>query len=54
MDFMTDGVMPTDKEDATKIKRLSLRYFVQDGQLYRRGYQDRPLRCIRVEEAKEV
>jgi len=49
IDFIRDGVVPTEKVDAMGLKRRPPKFYVQEGQLYRRGYFNRPLHCITKE-----
>lgn len=47
-------VLPNNRSDAMKIKRESLRFFVERGQLFGRGLDQAPLRCISSDEVTRM
>ena len=49
---MTKGILPQKHTEKYKLKRLATRYFVQNGVLFKKGYDRDPLRCLGPEEAK--
>lgn len=54
MEYLAQGILPTDKTLAHQLKKLVVRYFLQDGILFKRGYSRDPLRCLGPREAREV
>lgn len=46
--------MPPNSPDVMKIQRKSLRFFVDDGILFRRGFNQVPLRYIASDEVAKV
>ena len=51
---MAQGTLPTDRPLAHQLKKLAVRYFLQNGILFKKGYSGDPLRCLRLREDKEV
>ena len=45
MEYLAQGILPTDKTLAHQLKKLADRYFLQNGILFKRGYSGDPLRC---------
>ena len=54
MECLAQGILPTDWTLANQLKKLVVRYFLQNGILFKRGYSGDPLRCLGPREAKEV
>ena len=54
MDCLAQGILPTDWTLANQLKKLVVRYFLQNGILFKRGYSGDPLRCLGPREAREV
>jgi len=52
--YLAQGILPTDRELAHKLKKLACRYFLQNDILFKRGYHGDPLRCLGPKEAREV
>ena len=48
--YIRDGVLPTDKKQAKRLKCRAARYTLLDGVLYRRGFTLPLLRCLDDEE----
>lgn len=46
MNFLLHEVLPSNHLDAKKIKRKSERFFVQEFQMFRRGFNQAPLKCL--------
>lgn len=54
MEFLQSGSLPAEKKDAVTIKKKSQRFFLQNGELFRRRFNDKPLRCLELGEAKDL
>ena len=54
MEYLAQGILPTDKTLACQLKKLVVRYFLQNGILFKKGYDGDPLRCLGLREAREV
>ena len=54
MEYLAQGILPTDKTLAHQLKKLVVRYFLQNKILFKRGYGGDPLRCLGPSEAREV
>ena len=54
MEYLTQGILPTDRMLAHQLKKLAIRYFLQNGILFKKGYSRDPLRCLGVREAKKA
>ena len=54
MECLAQGILPTDWTLANQLKKLVVRYFLQNGILFKRGYSGDPLRCLGPREAREV
>jgi hypothetical protein len=46
--------LPPNPKDAYHLKRLGLRYFVEGGTLFRKGFHGEPLRCLSLPESQMV
>uniref|UniRef100_A0A2N9IAI1 Uncharacterized protein n=1 Tax=Fagus sylvatica TaxID=28930 RepID=A0A2N9IAI1_FAGSY len=44
----------SNEEDVYRLKRLALRYFVEGGTLFRKGFHGEPLRCLSLSESQMV
>uniref|UniRef100_A0A2N9HPH6 Integrase catalytic domain-containing protein n=1 Tax=Fagus sylvatica TaxID=28930 RepID=A0A2N9HPH6_FAGSY len=44
----------SNEEDVYRLKRLALRYFVEKGTLFRKGFHGEPLRCLSLSESQMV
>ena len=54
LDFLIEGILPTDNKEAFNIKRIAKRYFVEGENLYRKGFNGEPLRCVDKEEVGKL
>ena len=54
MECLAQGILPTDWTLANQLKKLVVRYFLQNGILFKRGYSGDPLRCLGPREARDV
>ena len=52
--YLAQGILPTDRKLAHKLKKLAGRYFLQNDILFKKGYRGDPLRCLGPKEAREV
>ena len=52
MDYLVQGILPTDRTLAHQLKKLVVKYFLQNGILFKRGYSGDPLRCLGPREAR--
>ena len=51
---MAQGILPTDKTLAHQLRKLAVRYFLQNGILFKKGYRGDPLICRGPKEAREA
>ena len=54
MEYLAQGILPTDRTLAHQLKKLVIRYFLQNEILFKKGYNGDPLRCLGPREAREV
>ena len=54
IDYLGNDTLPENKVDAIRVKRRALRFFLDQGELYRRGFEREPLACLSKDEANEV
>ena len=54
MEYLTQGILPTNRTLAQQLKKLVVRYFLQNVILFKKGYSGDPLRCLGPKEAREV
>ena len=54
MEYLAQGILPTDRTFAHQLRKLAIRYFLQNGILFKREYNGDPLRCLGPREAREV
>ena len=54
MQYLAEGVLPQRHSERYKLKRLATRYFLHNTVLFKKGYDGDPLRCLGLEEAKEM
>ena len=54
MEYLAQGILPTDRTLAHQLKRLVVRYFLQNRILFKKGYNGDPLRCLGLREARKV
>ena len=53
-DFLAEGKIPEDKNEARRIRYQANRYTILNGRLYKRGYVMSYLRCLRPDEVDYV
>ncbi|KAI3723440.1 hypothetical protein L2E82_35013 [Cichorium intybus] len=54
IDYLTQGLLPSDNAEARKVKVRSPQYAMRNDTLYRRGHLEPWLKCITPEEGKTV
>ena len=54
LEYFLEGILPQTHKEAYRLKRLTLRYFVEGETLFRKGYHGEPLRCLSLSESQMV
>ena len=54
MEYLAQGILPTDRTLAHQLKKLVVRYFLQNGIPFKQGYSGDLLRCLGPKEAREL
>ncbi|XP_076931761.1 uncharacterized protein LOC143597021 [Bidens hawaiensis] len=54
LQYLQDGIVPEDRQEARRLRIWALQYEIIDGSLYRRSYLGPSLKCIDYEEAEYV
>ena len=54
LEYVIEGILPDNHEEAYHLKKLATRYFVEGGILFRKGFNGEPLRCLGTLEAQSV
>ena len=54
LEYLIEGILPDNHEEAYLLKKLATRYFVEGGILFRTGFNGEPLRCLGTPEAQSV
>ena len=54
MEYLAQWILPTDRTLAHQLKRLVVRYFFQNGILFKKGYNRDPPRYLGPRETREV
>ena len=54
MEFLAQRILPTNRTPAHQLKKLAVRYFLQNGILFKKGYSGDPLRYLGPKEARKV
>lgn len=54
VDYLTKGVLLEEKRDASKVKRKAIRFRMFEGEVYRRCFNENPLRCLSQGEAPNL
>ena len=52
--YLTEGILPQKHNERYKLKRLATGYFLHNTVLFKKGYDEDPLRCLGLEKAKEM
>ena len=54
MEYLTQGILLANRTPAHQLKKFAVKYFLQNGILFKKGYSRDPLRCLGPKEAKKV
>uniref|UniRef100_A0A2N9IE29 Integrase catalytic domain-containing protein n=1 Tax=Fagus sylvatica TaxID=28930 RepID=A0A2N9IE29_FAGSY len=54
LEYLLEGILPSNPKDVYRLKRLALRYFVEGGTLFRKGFNGEPFRCLSLSESQMV
>jgi hypothetical protein len=54
LEYLLEGILSPNPKDVYLLKRLALRYFVERGTLFRKGFHGEPLRCLSLLESQMV
>ncbi|XP_075654934.1 uncharacterized protein LOC142625117 [Castanea sativa] len=54
MEYLAQGILSTDRTLAHRLKKLVVRHFLQIGILFKKGYNEDPLRYLGPKEVREV
>ena len=54
MEYLAQGILPTDRTPAHQLKKLVVKYFLQNEILFKKGYSGDSLKCLGPKEAREV
>uniref|UniRef100_A0A2N9GD42 RNA-directed DNA polymerase n=1 Tax=Fagus sylvatica TaxID=28930 RepID=A0A2N9GD42_FAGSY len=54
LEYLLERILLSNPKDAYRLKRLALRYFVEGGTLFRKGFHGEPLRCLSLSESQMV
>jgi hypothetical protein len=54
LEYLLEGILPSNSKDVYRLKRLALRYFMEGGTLFRKGFHGEPLRCLSPSESQMV
>ena len=54
LEYLIEGILPNNWDEACHLKRMVTRYFVEGGILFRKGFNGEPLRCLGTPEAQSI
>ena len=54
LEYLLEGILPPNPKNVYSLKRLALKYFVERGTLFRKGFHGEPLRCLSLLESQMV
>jgi hypothetical protein len=54
LEYLLEGILPLNPKDVYRLKWLALRYFVEGGTLFRKGFHGEPLRCLSLSESQMI
>ena len=54
LEYLIEGVLPENHEEAYRLKKLATRYFVEGGILFQKGFNGEPLRCLGTPKLQSV
>ena len=52
MEYLAQRILPTNRTLAHQLKKLAVKYFLENGILFKKGYSGDPLRCLGPKEAR--
>ncbi|XP_075633905.1 uncharacterized protein LOC142606438 [Castanea sativa] len=52
--YLVEGILPQKHSERYKLKRLATNYFLHGGVLFKKVYDGDPLRCLGLEEVREI
>ena len=52
--YLAEGILLQKHSERYKLRRLATRYFLHNSVLFKKGYDGDPLRCLGLEEAREM
>jgi ribonuclease HI len=54
LEYFIEGILPRTGKEAARIRKLSTRYFMESGILFRKGFHGDPLRCLSLAESQTL
>ena len=54
LEYLIEGILHDNHDEVYRLKKLDTRYFVEGGILFRKGFNEEPLRCLGTPEAQSV
>ena len=54
MGYLVEGILPQKHEERYKLRKLVTHYFLHKGILFKKWYDEDPLRCLGLEKAREM
>ena len=51
LEYLIKGVLPNNRDEAYRLKRMATRYFVERGVLLQKVFNGEPLKCLETPEA---
>ena len=54
LEYLIEGILLDNHEEAYRLRKLAARYFVEGGILFKKGFNGEPLRCLGTPEAQSV
>jgi hypothetical protein len=54
LEYLLEGILPSNPKDVYRLKRLALRYFVEGGTLFRKGFHGEVLRYLSPSKSQMV
>ena len=52
--YLVEGILPQKHSEKYKLKRLAVCYFLHEGVLFKKGYDEDQLRCLGPKEMEEM
>uniref|UniRef100_A0A2N9IR83 Integrase catalytic domain-containing protein n=1 Tax=Fagus sylvatica TaxID=28930 RepID=A0A2N9IR83_FAGSY len=54
LEYLIENILPQTSQAVIRLKKLAIRYFVEGGILFRKGFHGDPLRCLSLAESQTV